>query len=79
MGPMTVSERDRLYMDRIGRLKAASHAEADARHRSLSLGERLQRSWELFLAWREHTARSPSDEAPPAIHSRARALGLYRP
>jgi len=36
-----VSDRDRAYMERLGRYKAASHTDAQARHRALSLDERL--------------------------------------
>jgi len=81
---MTESEREREYLSRIGRLKAASHADALAAHLRLSLDERLQRSWELYERFRD--AR-PDDtrpdegrarETPRAFYDRARALGLYR-
>ena len=75
---MSVSERDRAHMRRIGTYKAASHAEAQARHLALSLGQRLQRSWALYEANRE-ALRQVVHEDPTPFYDRARALGLYRP
>jgi hypothetical protein len=76
---MPVSKRDRAYMARLGQYKAASHAEATARHQALSLAQRLQRSWELFLT-RRGTARLDSrDDDPSPFYDLARARGLYRP
>jgi hypothetical protein len=75
---MTVSERDRAYMRRIGEAKAAAHVDAAATQRSLALGERLRRSWALYLACRS-TSRGDRDDDPSPFYERARALGLYRP
>lgn len=75
---MSVSERDREYMRRIGEAKAASHADAAAAQRALALAERLQRSWSLYLACRS-TIRDDRDDDPRPFYERARALGLYRP
>ena len=73
---MGVSERDRAFMARVAGYKAESHAEAQARHLALPLGERLQRSWELYLAGRvEGTSRERNDDPSP-FYDRARALGL---
>jgi hypothetical protein len=75
---MGVSERDRAYMERLGAYKAASHADAFARHRALPLDERLRRSWALYEAHLE-TPASVRDDDPTPFYERARALGLYRP
>ncbi len=75
---MVVSEADRAVMRRIGAYKDASHADAQARHLSLSLGERLRRSWALYEAHRG-TLTPRSDDDPTPFYDRARALGLYRP
>lgn len=76
---MTELERERDYLSRIGRLKAASHAEALAAHRRLSLDERLRRSWELYERFREERPRDGrARETPRAFYDRARELGLYR-
>jgi hypothetical protein len=72
-----VSERDRAYLERLGRYKAASHADAQARHLALSLAERLQRSWRLYETHR--AALPPRDDDPSPLYERARALGLYAP
>jgi hypothetical protein len=63
-------------MRRIGTYKAASHAEAQARHLALTLSQRLQRSWTLYEANR-HTLSGVHDDPTP-FYDRARALGLYR-
>jgi hypothetical protein len=76
---MKASASDREYMRRIGEAKAASHAEAAARHRALPLRERLRRSWELFLAGRSSAALAEREDDPTPFYDRARALGLYRP
>ena len=72
-----MSDRDRAYLERLGRLKAASHATAAARHGARTLDERLDRSWALYEA---HGAglRARSDDPSP-FYDRARALGLYSP
>ena len=76
---MTVSARAREYMRRIGEAKAASHAEAAARHRALPVAERLRRSWALYLAGRSTIREDARDDDPTPFYDRARALGLYRP
>lgn len=74
---MRVTDEDRAYFARIGAIKGASHASATQSHLSLSLDERLERSWQLYLANRE-AARERVDDPSP-FYERARALGLYRP
>lgn len=74
---MSVSDRERAYMERLGRYKAASHADAEARHGALSLDERLRRSWALYEAHRD--SLPPRTDDPSAFYERARALGLYSP
>jgi hypothetical protein len=64
-------------MRRIAAAKAASHAEAATRQAALPIGERLRRSWALYMASRS-TARPQLDDPTP-FYERARALGLYRP
>ncbi|MCL4684561.1 hypothetical protein KJ059_07380 [Myxococcota bacterium] len=76
---MSVSASDREFMRRIGEAKAASHADAAARHRALPLRERLQRSWALYLAGRSALPDAERDDDPTPFYDRARALGLYRP
>ena len=75
---MSVSERDRAYMARIGTLKATSQSAAHAAHQALPLAERLRNSWALFLAYRSHANAAPRDGGAPALYVRARALNLYR-
>jgi hypothetical protein len=72
-----VSDRDRAYMERLGRYKAASHMDAQARHLALSLDERLRRSWALYEAHRGALPERNDDPSP--FYERARALGLYTP
>ena len=76
---MSVSERDRAYMARIGALKATSHSAAQTSQQALPVAERLRNSWALFLAYRSHANVAPSDGRAPALYARARALNLYRP
>ena len=76
---MVVSDRDREYMRRIGEYKEASHREATERHLAASLEERLERSWQLYLAGRDEASLDRRDDDPTAFYDRARALGLYRP
>jgi len=73
---MGVSEQDRAFMARVGGYKAESHAEAQARHLALPLDERLQRSWELYLAGRVAGTGRERDDDPSPFYDRARALGL---
>ncbi len=74
---MRVSDHDRAYMRRIGAYKAASHADAQARHLASTISQRLQRSWALYAANR-HTLRRVVHDDPTPFYDRARALGLYR-
>jgi hypothetical protein len=76
---MPVSDRDREHMRRIGEAKAASHAEALARHRALPLEERLRRSWELWLAFRDRARVAERDDDPSPFYERARGLGMCEP
>lgn len=73
---MGVSEHDRAFMARVASYKAESHAEAQARHLALPLDERLQRSWELYLAGRAAAAIREHGDDPSPFYERARALGL---
>jgi hypothetical protein len=75
---MSVSRRDREYLRRLGEYKEASHAEAAARHRTLSVKERLERSWQLFLAGRGSVADDRPDDDPDRFYDLARRRGLYR-
>jgi hypothetical protein len=73
---MAVSERERAFMARLAGYKAESHAEAQARHLALPLEERLQRSWELYLAGRDTGSSREGNDDPSPFYERARALGL---
>ncbi len=73
---MGVSEHDRAFMARVARYKAESHAEAQARHLTLPLDERLRRSWELYLGGRAAEGTRERDDDPSPFYERARALGL---
>lgn len=74
---MSVTQRERDYMRRIGEIKAARHEAARAEHLALPGAERLARSWNLYVAYRG--SLPPHDEGPVEFYERARALGLYRP
>jgi hypothetical protein len=76
---MPVSDRDREVMRRIGAAKAASHAEAAAEHRALSLGDRLRRSWALYVTRRDSGSVERRDDDPTQFYTRARELGMYQP
>ena len=76
---MGVSDRYREYMRRIGEYKEASHREATEQHRALSIGERLARSWALYLAFRSTASTDRRDDDPSRFYACARRLGLYRP
>lgn len=52
---------------------------AAARHLALSLSERLERSWQLYLEGRSAAALDRRDDDPSPFYEKARALGLYRP
>ncbi len=73
---MSVSEREREFMQRLGAYKAASHAEARAHHSALPLGERLRRSWSLYLAGRESAQLGQREDDPSPFYARARARGM---
>lgn len=75
---MTVSDKDREYMRRLGVYKELSHREAQAEHLSLSLDERLRRSWRLYQRYR-HLVRRDDQDDPTPFYDRARELGLYEP
>ena len=74
---VAVSGRDREHFRRLGAIKAASHAEAQAAHLALPLAERLRRSWARYLAHRAAFAGRQDDPSP--FYDRARELGLYTP
>ena len=74
---MAASQRDQDFIRRIGNYKRDSHAAAAPEHRALSVEERLQRSWQLYLSSRDCAAYVADDPSP--FYERARALGLYRP
>ena len=76
---MSAGERERDHLRRIGAYKAESHREAEARHLALSLSERLERSWQLYLEGRSAAALERRDDDPSPFYEKARALGLYRP
>jgi hypothetical protein len=76
---VSVDERERDHLRRIGEYKAASHREAEARHLALSLSERLARSWQLYLEGRSEAALDGRDDDPSPFYEKARARGLYRP
>lgn len=74
---MTVTDRERDYMRRIGAIKTSLRDEERAAHLALSIPDRLRRSWALYLAYRESLPAHDDDPSP--LYDRARALGLYRP
>ncbi|MGH7896076.1 MAG: hypothetical protein ACREQL_15495 [Candidatus Binatia bacterium] len=48
------------------------------RHRTLPVGERLRRSWALYLAGRGAAHGAESGDDPSPFYERARRLGLYQ-
>ena len=76
---MTVSDKDREYMRRIGAYKELSHREAQAEHLALPLYDRFQRSWRLYERYRHRGRRDDPQDDPAAFYQRARELGLYEP
>jgi hypothetical protein len=76
---VTVSDKDREYMRRIGVYKDLSHRAAQAEHLSLSLDERLRRSWRLYQRHRHLVRRDDPEDDPTPFYDRARKLGLYEP
>lgn len=63
----------------MGAYQQAAHDEARERHLALPMSERLSRSWELYLAYRDSANLSARQDDPSAFYDRARELGLYRP
>lgn len=76
---MTVSDKDREYMRRIGAYKELSHREAHAEHLAASLSERFRRSWRLHQRYHHRVRRDDPTDDPTPFYDRARALGLYEP
>ena len=74
---MTVSERERDHLRRLGDYKAKSHSAALSVHLALSTDERLARSIALMRRFLATTA--PRRDDPSPFFDRARRLGLYRP
>ena len=72
---MPVTDREREHMRRIGEIKAALRVDERAAHLSLTVDERLTRSWALYLAYRDSLPARDDDPSP--LYERARALGLY--
>lgn len=70
-----VSEWDREYMKRLGRLQEESHAEQLAAHLAVSGSERLRAAIEMALAGPYYERDKPDDPSP--LYERARRLGLY--
>lgn len=74
---VTVSDRDRDYMRRLGEFQAQGHAAALAAHLALPPSERLARSVALM---RQFIASVPArNDDPTPFYERARRLGHYRP
>lgn len=73
---MAVSEYDREVMRRIGEHKRASHQAAADEHRLMTIAERLERSWDLYLRHRDSVTVATHDDPTP-FYDRARALKLY--
>jgi hypothetical protein len=70
------SERDRDYMRRLGQYEREGREEWMRYLESLTLDERLRRSFERTVKGRPYDRKEPEDLA--AIYDRARRLGLYR-
>lgn len=62
---VSVSDRDREYMRRIGAYKELSHREAQAEHLAASLDERLRRSWRLSERYRHRRRDEAADDPTP--------------
>lgn len=75
---MASSDEDRAYLARLGSYKQSSHDSAANEHGSLSLAERLARSWALYEAHADSTSTRRDDSGPLAFYERARSLGLLR-
>lgn len=76
---MAVSEKDRDYMRRIGAYKALSRKQDEVEHAALTIAERLRRSAELSVRYRDRARLDAEDDDPGQLYDRARRLGLYRP
>lgn len=73
---MTISEHDRNYFRRIASAKVETHGEAHQAHQELDINERMARSWQLYLSFRETVSPRTSDDPTP-FYSRAKELGFY--
>ncbi len=73
---MAVSKRDRAYMRRVGLCKAELHRQGAAEHLLLSVPERLERTWQIYLSTRMSSRNELRVDDPIAFYDRARTLGL---
>jgi hypothetical protein len=74
---VSVSDRDRDYMRRLGEWEAENAAEDLRAHLALSIEERLRRSWEMTVRYRDWV-RPEEDDFAERFFARAKELGLYR-
>ena len=70
------SERDKAYIRRLGQYELEGRIEWMRYLMSLTIDERLRRSFEQTQMHPPYPRREPDD--PSAIYERARRLGLYR-
>ena len=73
--PARASERDKDYMRRLGEFEREGRMEWLRYLQSLTLDERLRRSFERTRLGRPYLRKEPEDLA--AIYARARRLGIY--
>lgn len=73
--PAKASERDRDYFRRLGEFEREGRMEWLRALQSLTLDERLRRSFERTRRGRPYPRREPEDLA--AIYARARRLGIH--
>lgn len=73
---MAVLKRDRAYMQRIGLCKAELHRLSATEHLSLSVPERLERTWQIYLSTVMNSRNDLRVDNPIAFYDRARTLGL---
>ncbi len=73
---MAVSKRDRAYMRRIGLCKADMHEHDTAEHLSLSVADRLERTWQIYRSTRMNARNDLRVDNPIAFYERAHFLGL---
>jgi hypothetical protein len=76
---MTVSEKDRDYMRRLGKFMDEVNAEELAEHLARPIEERVdesERHYRRGLGW-ARPSKTPKELA--ALYERAHRLGLYRP